>query len=225
MRDVLIDLFDREFIESQEAAGMRVIGQFRDLDDPDRFVWLRGFRDMTARALGLQAFYGGPVWKQHRQAANATMVDSDDVLLLRPVHALSGFSPLAPERPAVGSTVAQRGLVMASINPLDMTSERRLVDYVEHELEPALTDAGAAVFAYFVTEHSANNFPDLPIREGENVFTWFAGFPDVAAHDATNAGRGSFAVSAPDPPGVSGRIQVLRLEPTARSTLAGAIVR
>jgi hypothetical protein len=49
-RDVLIDLFDREFVETQEAAGMAVLGQFRDLDDSDRFVWLRGFDDMRRRA-------------------------------------------------------------------------------------------------------------------------------------------------------------------------------
>lgn len=29
-RDVLIDLFDREFVESQEADGMAIVGQFRD---------------------------------------------------------------------------------------------------------------------------------------------------------------------------------------------------
>ena len=29
-RDVLIDLFDREFVESQEALGMKIIGQFRE---------------------------------------------------------------------------------------------------------------------------------------------------------------------------------------------------
>ena len=43
-RDVLIDLFDREFVESQEALGMKIVGQFRDLDNPNRFVWLRGLR-------------------------------------------------------------------------------------------------------------------------------------------------------------------------------------
>src|SRR5258708_2755078 len=43
-RDVLIDLFDREFVESQEALGIKVIGQFRDVGNPNRFVWLRGFR-------------------------------------------------------------------------------------------------------------------------------------------------------------------------------------
>src|SRR5438105_9828515 len=74
-RDILIDLFDREFIEPQEALGITVVGQFRDVDDPDRFVWLRGFRDMVSRAKALQEFYSGPVWKTHRESANATMID------------------------------------------------------------------------------------------------------------------------------------------------------
>lgn len=81
----LIELFDREFVESQEGVGMSVLGQFRDLDDPDRFVWLRGFRDMEARHRALTNFYGGPVWAEHGPQANDTMIDSDDVLLLRPV--------------------------------------------------------------------------------------------------------------------------------------------
>ncbi|MGO4424737.1 NIPSNAP family protein, partial [Streptomyces sp. MCAF7] len=60
-RDELIELFDREFVETQEETGMVVLGQFRDLDDPNRFVWLRGFPDMTVRHRALTAFYGGPV--------------------------------------------------------------------------------------------------------------------------------------------------------------------
>src|SRR5215813_2497817 len=81
-REILVDLFEREFIESQEATGMTIIGIFRDLRNPDCFVWLRGFADMPARAQALQGFYGGPVWKKHRETANATMIDSDNVLLL-----------------------------------------------------------------------------------------------------------------------------------------------
>src|SRR5687767_12697413 len=73
-RDVLIELFEREFIETQEAHGMRVMGQFRDLDRPDHFVWLRGFADMAARQRGLEGFYGGDVWRAYRTAANATMI-------------------------------------------------------------------------------------------------------------------------------------------------------
>jgi hypothetical protein len=73
-RDRFIELFDREFVESQEALGSWVIGQFRDLDDPDRIVWLRGFRDMPARGKALTAFYGGSVWQAHRDAANAAII-------------------------------------------------------------------------------------------------------------------------------------------------------
>ena len=83
-RERLIKLFEDEFIESQEALGIRVIGPFRDLEDSNRFVWLRGFPDMNERGRMLGAFYGGPVWQAHCDAANATMIDSDNVLLLRP---------------------------------------------------------------------------------------------------------------------------------------------
>lgn len=40
---------------------------------------------MDARKAALEAFYYGPVWKRHGPAANATMLDSDNVLLLRPL--------------------------------------------------------------------------------------------------------------------------------------------
>ena len=55
-RDVLIDLFEANFVESQEDTGMKVIGTFRDLDDPTRFVWLRGFDTMDSRARSLGDF-------------------------------------------------------------------------------------------------------------------------------------------------------------------------
>ncbi|WP_329429075.1 NIPSNAP family protein [Streptosporangium sp. NBC_01495] len=107
-REDLITLFDREFVESQEAEGMRVVGQFRDMDDPGRFVWLRGFRDMESRAGALAAFYGGPVWKAHRDEANGTMIDSDDVLLLRPAAPGAGFDLSGAVRPAADGEATAR---------------------------------------------------------------------------------------------------------------------
>jgi hypothetical protein len=43
--------------------------------------------------------------------------------------------------------------------------------------------SGTTVLADFVTEHSENTFPALPVREGENVFVWFARFNDPAAYE------------------------------------------
>jgi NIPSNAP len=101
-RHTLIELFERELVEPQEAVGMRVLGTFRDVDDPDSFVWIRGFADMAARGEGLRSFYGGPVWAEHRDAANATMIDSDNVFLLRPVDGESRFDVDAGRRRAPG---------------------------------------------------------------------------------------------------------------------------
>jgi len=70
-------LFDREFVIPQERLGLRLFGQFRDLGDPDRFVWLRGFVSWEERPQALGAFYTGEAWKAHREAANSTMLDSE----------------------------------------------------------------------------------------------------------------------------------------------------
>ena len=109
-RDELIALFEHEFIEPQEQAGARLLGTFRDLDDADRFVWLRGFADMSARADALGTFYGGPIWKQHRDAANATIVDSDNVLLLRSLACDQGLEAALQPRPPAGATLAAGGV-------------------------------------------------------------------------------------------------------------------
>ena len=181
-RDVLIDLFDREFVESQEALGMKIIGQFRDLDNPNRFVWLRGFRDMPSRAQALKDFYGGPVWKAHREAANATMIDSDNVLLLHPATPASGFSLGNRARPGLGSNETRNKLIVATIYYFDAPVDTAFVQFFDKTMKPAVTGSGATVLAYFVTEHSENTFPALPVREGENVFVWFARFSDPAAY-------------------------------------------
>jgi hypothetical protein len=117
-RDEMLGIFERELMEGQEAAGMRLLGQFRDLDDPDAFVWLRGFRDMASRYTALWDFYTGPVWKNHQEAVNATMISSDDVLLLRP-HGPDGHLPaMTAARPPREAITPPGGLVVATTYPV-----------------------------------------------------------------------------------------------------------
>jgi hypothetical protein len=210
-RDVLVDLFEASFVEGQEAAGIEVIGTFRDLDDASKFVWLRGFRTMSQRAQSLAAFYGGPVWKRHRDAANATMIDSDDVLLLRPARAGSAFT-------LDGRHVGDRWIVEATILSLDAAAGARTLAHFEDEIAPLIAAAGGATLASFVTDPTPNNFPVLPVREGESVFVYFAGFPSRAAHEATVRERSSAAARMPR---LESAPSVLRLEPTRRSRVTG----
>lgn len=225
-RDVLIDLFDREFIETQEAVGMSVIGQFRDCDDPNRFVWLRGFPDMPTRAEALGAFYGGPIWKAHREAANATMIDSSNVLLLRPARPGSGFVLDNIRRPPPGATEVPNGIVEATIFSLDAPAVADFPGFFERALVPALTATGASILAYFEVEKSANNFPALPVREGEHVFVWFSRFPDQAAYKDHVAARAASQywggeISEALARRLRASPEVLKLSPTARSWLRG----
>src|SRR5258708_34163825 len=122
-RDALITLFEREFVESQEALGMKIVGTFRQPSQPDRFVWLRGFTDMDARANGLNAFYSGPVWHAHSKAANETMEDSDNVLLLREARPGSGFAGDGSPQPAPDAAALPGGLVVPVLgHPKDETA-------------------------------------------------------------------------------------------------------
>jgi len=216
-RDVLIDLFDREFVESQEALGMAILGQFRDLDDPDRFVWLRGFFDMPGRAEALGRFYGGPVWRAHSREANATMVDSDDVLLLRPADGSPGF-PAQP-RPPANHAERPVSLVVATICHRDRPVDGEFRETFATQVRPALTEAGGPPLVCLQTEYAENTFPALPVRTGEHVFVWFTRFGNAAEYDDYRPRRersqpwrhlvGTLA----RPP------HELRLAPTARSLL------
>ncbi len=215
-RDVLIRLFEREFVETQEAQGMKVLGTFIDLDRPNRLVWLRGFKDMDSRLSGLTTFYGGPVWKAHRKAANATMVDSDNVLLLRTPVAAAEFAPPS-SRPGLGEQ-APSGLIVATIYYLRVAPTEALRTF-ETQVMPALEADGIKPLAWFVPESAPNNFPGLPVREGEKVLVWFAAFNDPGDHAARRAALSEAA--APLAPMFARDPEVLRLKPTSRSLIRG----
>ena len=223
-RETLITLFDREFVESQEELGMAVLGQFRDLDNPDRFVWLRGFETMPGRAKALVSFYGGPVWRANSAEANETMIDSDNVLLLRPSSAHSGFPAPATPRPPSGHTESPTSLVLATIYYRDCPFDDEFLDFFDRQARPALAEAGAEPMARLQTEYAENTFPSLPVRTGEHAFAWFARFssaPQAAAseerltrssrwHEKVLPTLSAMTTTAPDR---------LRLAPTARSLL------
>jgi hypothetical protein len=68
------------------------------------------------------------------------------------------------------------------------------------------------VHGWYATEYAANNFPRLPVREGEHVIVAVSLFDDLAALDRLRQ------VAAIDSSAVR-RIERLRLKPTARSAV------
>jgi hypothetical protein len=222
-REDLIELFDREFVETQEAVGMDVLGQFRDLDRPDHFVWLRRFDNMESRRESLAAFYGGPVWAQHSEAARATMIDTDDVLLLRPLSADVEFGVAGP---AVRDRDAKSGAVAVLIQHRKPGREREFNAHFESNVRAQLESVGARSIGIYETEPAENTFPRLPVRDA-NVLVWFGAFDTVdrdasawqaldqlCAWSSLDRVTRELSTLAPD---------ILRLTPTSRSLLDGAV--
>lgn len=232
-RETLIDLFDREFLQTQDAVGMSVLAQFRDLDDPDAFVWLRRFAGLPQRAEALRSFYTGPVWAQHCDAANGTMVNSDNVLMLKPLGDAGSASLLGPG-PLPDSFGARRSLPesdLGNAGVFEMTTcylaprtDTAFAAWFEDTIRPVLLAAGARIEGRWLVDHRGNNFPRLPVREGETLLIWLLRFGDEkelkAFHQqlaATPAWRDAVW------PEIRKRTwrenKVVRLAPTSRSLL------
>ena len=179
---------------------------------------------MTSRAKALTDFYGGPVWKTHREAANATMIDTDNVVLLRPALPTSGFSLENMKRPPMGSDEVPTSLVVTTIYYFERPVSPDFINFFEQTLRAVATTLGATICAYFVTENSENTFPALPVRAGENVFVWFSTFQDSAAYEnyvaaLSESERWRDEVSNGLNRYLNRTPEVLKLSPTARSQL------
>ena len=224
-REAFIPYFEREFIETQEVVGNTVIGQFRDLDNPDHFTWLRGFGDMPQRAAALQAFYGGEIWKAHRDAANAFFIDTDNVLLLHALQPKSALDLGGAERAPPGSTRNPPGLLVATIYTFAAPVDAHFVAFFERQVRQQILASGIDLRGYYASETAANNFPRLPVREKDHVFVWFAMYKDADDYERhrnrLDKSPGWRAAATRLQHETSAPTQVLRLAPTPRSRLHG----
>jgi hypothetical protein len=173
---------------------------------------------MPTRKSALEEIYTSERWYSKRDAVNDTLVDYENVLLLRPATSRWGF--------ANGASASARGgtLVGATIWSFADPIAADTIGRFEAEGVPALTSAGAPVVAMLVTEPSTNDYPNLPVREGENVLVWFTRFDDLAAYDAHLVARDQSprwrALLDEIGDGFARPPDELRLVPTMRSRLA-----
>ncbi len=168
-RDELVGMFEDVFLDAYQSGGARIVGTFRSLDDPARWVWMRAFADAPARGPALRSFYGGEVWKKHADACNATIADIDEAMLLREARPGAWQTPCAP--PA--GTARPASVVLVDVYPIAREREQSFADFHERIVRPRLEQSGAQIVATFVSDHSANSYPRQAVREG-SVFVSFS---------------------------------------------------
>jgi hypothetical protein len=82
MRTRFLEVFRSRSIPEHARLGMRIVGPFLCIDDPDVFFFMRGFPDLDARDRLKASFYEGDLWKQELEAVLMPMIDKYDVVLV-----------------------------------------------------------------------------------------------------------------------------------------------
>ena len=158
------------FPEAFQQMGAIAFGQFFERKNPVRFTWIRGFKNTDARAIINAGFYYGPLWKEHGSTMNSLMVDSDDVLLLRPLSPEHGI-PVLPSVDPVKEGNGAQGVVVAQIfgvkpNNVDAFAQQAEATFASYRA------AGAREAGVLVTLDAPNNFPQLPVRTDGPYLVW-----------------------------------------------------
>jgi hypothetical protein len=150
------------------------------------------------------------------------MVDSDDVLLLRPVGAGADFPATRAGRPPAGSG-APCSVFTAVIHLLREPVDAGFLHWYATEVEPLLEQAGSRRLALLETESAANTFPRLPVREGEFALVRFSRFRDEATLSAVHRRIEQSPMWTTVTSSLRERLVaaplILRLQPTPRSAL------
>lgn len=80
-RDEFINFFETRAVPAQRVHGMQILGPLLDLENPNKFVFLRSFPSLEERDRMKNDFYEGELWKKELESIAMPMIDSYDVIL------------------------------------------------------------------------------------------------------------------------------------------------
>lgn len=217
-REQFIAYFDAYFPEAFEQLGAMAIGQFAEKQNDSHFTWLRGFHSTFERPIANSAFYFGPVWREHKVVLNDLMLDSDNVLLLRPLHA-DRDALVLPSVDPVKEPAGAKGVVVAQIFPIKKQSGEGFIEKVDATFA-TYRIPGVREATVLTTLDAPNNFPQLPVRTDGPFMLWIG----VAKDEETMKDRlipalqrGAESLSSLGL--LTGAPEVVLLNPTHRSRL------
>ncbi len=176
-RDNFIAYFETNFIDSQNALGGYILGQFRVQDADDNFFWIRGFNDMAARSRYLPGFYRGAFWKQRRNRANEMLLNNDNVYLLKPLSLSQDQADAAVNSNEFGK---KKGLVVIDYYVAN-TRLKELIEFFKSKYLPFLKVNDISTTPW-VSELTENDFPGLPVFQDKNLLVTITPFKDEAEY-------------------------------------------
>ena len=81
-RSQFLEIFRSKSIPAHTEIGMKILGPFLSIEDPDTFFWMRGFPDVPSREPMKAKFYEGQLWKRELENILLPLLDKYDVVLV-----------------------------------------------------------------------------------------------------------------------------------------------
>jgi hypothetical protein len=82
MRAEFLRIFRSKSIPAHVDIGMKILGPFPSIEDPDLFFFMRGFPDLESRDPMKARFYEGKLWKDELEGILLPLLDKYDVVLV-----------------------------------------------------------------------------------------------------------------------------------------------
>jgi hypothetical protein len=82
MRSRFVEIFLSKAVPAHNEIGMKVLGPFLAVDEPDTLFFMRGFPNMASRDPMKAQFYEGELWKQELEQVVMPMLEKYEVTLV-----------------------------------------------------------------------------------------------------------------------------------------------
>ena len=82
LRAQFVEVLRSRSFTAQKEIGIKLLGPFLSLEDPDVVFWMRGFPDLASRDRVKEQFYGGPIWKGELESIVTPMLEKWDAVLV-----------------------------------------------------------------------------------------------------------------------------------------------
>ena len=81
-RAEFLEIFRSRSIPAHSEIGMKILGPFLSVEDPDTFIFLRGFPDIDSREPMKAKFYEGQLWKTELEKVLMPMLEKYEVVVV-----------------------------------------------------------------------------------------------------------------------------------------------
>ena len=77
-----LEIFRTKSVPAHDEIGMKILGPFLSVEDPDTFFFMRGFPDLASREPMKAKFYEGELWKGELENILMPMLEKYEVVLV-----------------------------------------------------------------------------------------------------------------------------------------------